>query len=124
MPRQFKKPTLGFFLFGLVFGLALWMGRDAAASELSPGMDDTILMFVGENLEVLTIASRREESAARAPAVARVITRKDFRESGRDTLSKVLETVPGFYMAEREWGTKPYLRGIPIRPFSCTTPSR
>lgn len=113
MPRQWKNKTLGVFVIGLVFGLALWTGAGAAASELSPGMDDTILMFVGEDLEVLTIASRREESAARAPAVASVVTRKEFRESGRDTLSKVLETVPGFYMAQREWGTKPYLRGIP-----------
>ncbi len=86
---------------------------DAAASATASAMDDTILMFVGEDLDVLTIASRREESASRAPAVAKVVTRKEFRERGQDTLSKILETVPGFYMAERERGTRPYLRGIP-----------
>ncbi|QTA80608.1 TonB-dependent receptor-like superfamily protein [Desulfonema limicola] len=75
--------------------------------------DDTMLMFVGENLEVLTIASRREESAWQAPAVAHVITKKAFQERGADTLSKALETIPGFYMAKPEWGTKPYFRGIP-----------
>ncbi|WP_373499499.1 TonB-dependent receptor plug domain-containing protein [Desulfococcus sp.] len=93
--------------------MALGAGRIAGASEQLPGSDDTFLMFVGEDIEVLTIASRREESASRAPAVAGVVTRKEFIESGRDTLSKVLETVPGFFMAEREWGTKPYLRGTP-----------
>ncbi|MDM8539115.1 TonB-dependent receptor plug domain-containing protein, partial [Desulfobacterales bacterium HSG17] len=72
-----------------------------------------MLMFVGENLEVLTIASRREESAWQAPAVAQVITRKTLQEQGSDTLSKALENIPGFYMAPKEWGTQPYLRGIP-----------
>ena len=75
--------------------------------------EDTMLMFVGENLDVLTIASRREESAWQAPAVAQVITRKALRDRGADTLSKALETVPGFYMARKEWGTQPFLRGIP-----------
>ncbi len=75
--------------------------------------EDTMLMFVGENLEVLSIASRREESAWRAPAVAEVITRKEFTERGARTLSQALEMTPGFYTAHKEWGTQPYLRGIP-----------
>ena len=37
-----------------------------------------MLMFVGENLEAISIASRREESAWQAPAVAHVITRKSL----------------------------------------------
>ncbi|MCP4692954.1 MAG: TonB-dependent receptor [Desulfobacterales bacterium] len=75
--------------------------------------DDTMLMFVGEDLEVLSIASRREESAWQAPAVARVITRRDLKDRGFRTLSQALETIPGFYMARKEWGVHPYLRGIP-----------
>ncbi len=75
--------------------------------------EDTMLMFVGEKLEVLSIASRREESAWQAPAVAHVITGKELREQGADTVSDALEMVPGFYMAKKEWGTQPYLRGIP-----------
>mgnify|MGYP006270869159 CR=1 FL=1 len=71
-----------------------------------------MLMFVGEDLEVLSIASRREESAWDAPAIAQVIPRRTLRERGIDTLSAALEQVPGFSMAEREWGTLPYLRGI------------
>lgn len=85
---------------------------DAFAAESSPG-EDTMLMFVGESLEVLSIASRREESAWEAPAIARVIARRELIERGADTVSDALRNVPGFYMAEREWGTVPYLRGIP-----------
>ena len=75
--------------------------------------DDTLLMFVGEDLETLSIASKREESAWQAPAVAEVITREDFEEKGFRTLAQALETTPGFYMGKKEWGTQPYLRGIP-----------
>lgn len=75
--------------------------------------EDTLLMFVGEDIDVLSIASRRQESAGQAPAVAQVITRKDFQDRGAGTLGQSLEVVPGFYMAKKEGGTKPYLRGIP-----------
>ena len=75
--------------------------------------EDTMLMFVGENLEVLSIASKREESAWQAPAVAQVVTRKHLMERGARTLEEALSMTPGFYMAQKEWGTMPYLRGIP-----------
>lgn len=75
--------------------------------------DDTMLMFVGEELDVLSIASRREESARQAPAVASVITKEVIEENGMFTLGQALSQVPGFYMAKKEWGTRPYLRGIP-----------
>ncbi len=78
-----------------------------------PERNDTLLMFVGEDLQVLSIASRRQESAWQAPAVAHVITREEIRERGIRTLSHALEMEPGFYMAKKEWGTQPYLRGIP-----------
>ncbi|MCP4682522.1 MAG: TonB-dependent receptor [Desulfobacterales bacterium] len=84
----------------------------AATVSLSD-KDDTLLMFVGEDLGVLSIASRREESAWQAPAVARVITGDELREQGIRTLGHALEMVPGFYMVRKEWGTQPYLRGIP-----------
>ncbi|MBU0973234.1 MAG: TonB-dependent receptor plug domain-containing protein [Proteobacteria bacterium] len=74
---------------------------------------DTMLMFVGEDLEVLTIASRREEAAWSAPAIAEVITRKDIEQKGAVTLSQALEGTPGFYMNQTEKGSIPYLRGIP-----------
>ncbi|MHB8910681.1 MAG: TonB-dependent receptor plug domain-containing protein [Syntrophales bacterium] len=85
----------------------------AEGRESSAMRNDTLLMFVGEDLDVLSIASRRQESAWQAPAVARVITRDEITERGIRTLSHALGMEPGFYMAKKEWGTQPYLRGIP-----------
>jgi len=74
---------------------------------------DTLLMFVGEDTEVLSIASRRQESAWQAPAVAEVVTREEMWQRGVRTVSQALEMTPGFYMAQKEWGSEAYLRGIP-----------
>ena len=102
------------FIAALFSCLLLPVSSLGAGSEgLSRGHDDTMLMFVGEYLEVLSIASRRQESAWQAPAVAQVVTRKELEERGIRTLSHALEMIPGFYMARKEWGTQPYLRGIP-----------
>ncbi|MEA2039935.1 MAG: TonB-dependent receptor plug domain-containing protein, partial [Thermodesulfobacteriota bacterium] len=89
-------------------------GQSWAATEIPcTDQDDTLLMFVGEDIEVLSIASRRQESAWKAPAVAQVVTREELWDKGVRTLSQSLEMIPGFYMAQKEWGTEPYLRGIP-----------
>lgn len=85
----------------------------AAGNPSSEGKAETMLMFVGEDLDVLSIASRREESAWNAPAVAQVITEKEMREKGMETVSQALALTPGFYMAKKEWGSSPFLRGIP-----------
>ena len=108
MPAKIKKIYLitvffSFLLFTVPFS-------DMACGE---EQDDTLLMFVGEGLETLSIASKREESAWQAPAVAEVITREEIKERGTRTLSQALEATPGFYMGKKEWGTQPYLRGIP-----------
>ncbi|MDO9263575.1 MAG: TonB-dependent receptor plug domain-containing protein [Desulfosalsimonadaceae bacterium] len=79
----------------------------------SSDREDTLLMFVGEELDVLSIASRREESARQAPAVATVVTRDMIEQRGIFTLSEALDQTPGFYMAQQEWGSRPYLRGVP-----------
>jgi outer membrane receptor protein involved in Fe transport len=83
------------------------------AAQSAADLDGTMLMFVGEDLDVLSIASRREESALQAPAVARVVTRQEIWERGDRTLKDVLKSVPGFFMAQKEWGTLPYMRAIP-----------
>ncbi len=85
----------------------------AAENDPVPLREETMLMFVGEETKVLGIASRREQSAWQAPAIAGVLTRKELRERGAYTLSDALKNVPGFYMGKKEWGTEPYLRGIP-----------
>ncbi|GBC60200.1 TonB-dependent receptor [Desulfonema ishimotonii] len=107
-----KSHTMYLLLSLICWGMMLGTSGAEATDSRAP-QEDTMLMFVGEDLDVLTIASRREESAWEAPAVAQVITRNVLRERGTDTLGKALETVPGFYMARKEWGTQPWLRGIP-----------
>ncbi|MBN2438459.1 MAG: TonB-dependent receptor plug domain-containing protein [Deltaproteobacteria bacterium] len=88
-------------------------GELRAETREPAGRNDTLLMFLGEDLDVLSIASRRQESAWQAPAVAHVITREEMKEKGIRTVSHALEMEPGFYMAKKELGTQPYLRGIP-----------
>jgi outer membrane cobalamin receptor len=73
---------------------------------------DTMLLFVGEDLEVLSIASRRTEAAWSAPAVADVITKQEMNAKGAFTIADALEDTPGFYMNRTEKGSIPYLRGI------------
>ena len=77
------------------------------------GAADTMLMFVGEELEVLSIASRRQEAAWNAPAIARVITSDNLDARNAVTIAKSLEGTPGFYVNQTEKGSNVYLRGIP-----------
>jgi outer membrane receptor protein involved in Fe transport len=108
--KVFNLPVMVFVVLLLLFPPN---EAPAESAVLSAGLNDTLLMFVGEDLEVLSIASRRQQSAWQAPAVAHVITREDIQEKGIQTVSHALEMEPGFYMAQKESGTKPYLRGIP-----------
>lgn len=72
---------------------------------------DTSLMFVGEDLSVLTIASRRPEREGRAPAVAKVVSRDDFQRRGAGTVAEILAAEPGFAITPQEWGSRTWLRG-------------
>ncbi len=109
--------VLGRFPVGMFLVLLLALGplcsREGRAEGAAAPKNHTMLMFVGEDLGMLSIASRREEAAWSAPAVAKVVNREEFLKKGRTTLAEVLELTPGFYMAPRESGTQPYLRGIP-----------
>ncbi len=75
-------------------------------------LNDTQLMFVGEELKVITIASGREEGAWSAPAIADVITRDQIQLSGAATFADLLNFEPGFLISESEAGYNIYLRGI------------
>ncbi len=94
----------------IILVLLAWHPVRASADSIDDG---TMLLFVGENIELLTIASRREETPARAPAVVRVISREEFLQKGHNTVSSILRQTPGFHMARKEWGHTPYLRGMP-----------
>ncbi len=108
MPKRLFISLITLWVFCMCPGPAL-----SETSELTAAQQDTMLMFVGEDMEALSIASRREESVWEAPAVANVITRKELWDRGVQTLGQGLDMLPGFYMAQKEWGTQPYLRGIP-----------
>ncbi len=104
----------GFRRWAIILALVVvFTAVSANALAGADSMDDTLLMFVGEDLDILSIASRREESAWQAPAVGRVLTRKEMEERGVLSLAEALSSVPGFFMAEKEWGVMPYMRGIP-----------
>ncbi|MBU0465004.1 MAG: TonB-dependent receptor plug domain-containing protein [Proteobacteria bacterium] len=90
----------------LIHVTPLWGGVEDKALE------KTMLFFVGEELEVLTLASKKAESTLNAPAVARVINSGEIERRGVNTLAELLETEPGFYMNRRASGTIPYLRGV------------
>lgn len=108
------KKSLPVFLSAIitVFMIIMVLGADSLAESLNVAVSDPGVLFVGEELEMLSIASKREESAWEAPAVASVIMKHDIDTKGYDTLSDALSEVPGFFMAQKEWGTQPYMRGI------------
>lgn len=105
--RYMLKLAAGIFM--IIF---LATGTAFSASQEEPADDGTMLMFVGQDIELLSIASRREEAPAQAPAVAEVVSREEFRSRGERTLSQILARTPGFSMAQKEWGSEPYLRGM------------
>lgn len=74
---------------------------------------NTMLMFVGEDLEMLSIASRKEEAAWSAPAIVDVIPRQTFEYDNGFTLSQALEGTPGFHFNQTERSSTYYLRGVP-----------
>ena len=84
----------------------------AARGESWEQTDSTRLMFVGEDLSVLSIASKREERVREAPALASVITRSERVRYGYDTLGEAISSVPGFYVAHEDRSSRAYLRGV------------
>lgn len=78
-----------------------------AAQEVDP-----LVFFAGEDLSVLSVASRRPETPQRAPATVRVITSQDILVRGFRTLADVLRHEAGFVIRPGERGSTPYLRGV------------
>ncbi len=71
------------------------------------------LLFVGEYVEVLTLASKHPEPPLEAPAISQVITAEEIKQGGFRTLAELLRTVPGLFVGRREADEKPYFRGVP-----------
>lgn len=77
---------------------ALWLVIALLAETRAHADDDPMLelMFPASGAAVVDSASRREQSAAEAPAIVTVLTRQDIRELGLRTLYDALRLVPGF----------------------------
>jgi outer membrane receptor protein involved in Fe transport len=97
----------GWFICGIL-GIILFCSCSCLGAHISES-----LFFMGEDTQVLTVASGRPEFPKNAPAIAQVITSKEIEEKGIIRLSDLLSQLPGFYLAQREWGHDLYLRGIP-----------
>jgi outer membrane cobalamin receptor len=100
-------------------------GGRALAQDKPPAFEETELMFLGEELYTVSIASRRIETLQRAPAAVTVISAEELKKYR--TLAEVLRRVPGFFIDRNEVKERIYLRGIPDSflvlmdgvPFSC-----
>ncbi len=89
--------------------LLITHNRLVAAGNTIP----TKVLFVGEDISVVTSASKHPESPEEAPAVVSIIDKKQIEKYGLRTLGEALSMVPGFYIANREAGGQPFFRGIP-----------
>jgi len=86
-------------------------GGEEEKESIEEIFKDTKVMFVGEDLYTVSIASRREEPLRRAPAAVTVIAGEDLKKFR--TLAEALATVPGFFADRSETKNRIYLRGIP-----------
>lgn len=112
MSNQFKQFSRLWNAAAVGFAFAVSVFWLLGFSVVCRAGDDTDLMFVGEDLKVITIASGREEGAWTAPAVANVVTRDEILDRGGATLADVLISEPGFQVYDSETGYNVYLRGI------------
>lgn len=104
--RQKAKPRMVVFCWVLA-----WCTAVSPAMGAAPPVDP-LLYFVGEDLSLLTVASRRPETPQRAPAMVRIVTAREIRERGYRTVADVLRTQAGFVIRPGERGSTPYIRGI------------
>ncbi len=103
-----KIKTSKVLIFLISFTLLFFYAKNLLCNDLHEE-----IFFVGEDTRVLTIASRRPEAPEKAPAIAEVITAEELKARGIRTLGEALSFIPGFYIGTREWGSLPFLRGVP-----------
>jgi len=117
MTNKFTTPIVLLFIACLLFiPVTLWSQEkegDLTAGEesIEDIFKDTEVMFIGEDLYTVSIASGREEPLRRAPAAVTVIAGEDLKKFR--TLEEALAIVPGFFVDRYEVKNKIYLRGLP-----------
>ena len=100
------------FMALAVFAACMLPGAARAQeAPAAPPLDETGLMFMGEDLYTVSIASRKAEPLRRAPAAVTVIQGKALQNYR--TLAEVLRHVPGFFVDRNELNERIFLRGIP-----------
>ncbi|MCK5186129.1 MAG: TonB-dependent receptor [Deltaproteobacteria bacterium] len=117
MTNKFTTPIVLLFIACLLFiPVTLW--SQEKEGEVTTGEEsiedifkDTKVMFIGEDLYTVSIASGREEPLRRAPAAVTVIAGEDLKKFR--TLEEALAIVPGFFVDRYEVKNKIYLRGLP-----------
>ncbi len=96
---------------GAFAAVLMCCGLHASEFDNATFFDDTELMFIGEDLYTITIASRKAEPLRRAPAAVTVIQAEELKKYR--TLSEALRRVPGFFIDRNELKERIYLRGVP-----------
>ena len=76
--------------------------------------DESDLLDLYGDMDMISIATGSEQPIAKAPAVATVITAKTIREIGATDIDDVLETVPGLHVSRDAINYKAlyFFRGI------------
>ncbi len=105
LPFRTTSALLMYMLFMVVFFSS---GVHAGEPDI---FDDAELMFIGEDLYTVSIASRKAEPLQRAPAAVTVIHADELKKYR--TLAEVLRQVPGVFVDRNELKERIYLRGIP-----------
>ncbi len=75
-------------------------------------IEDTMLMFVGEEKSVVTAASRFPESPLTAPAMVTLIEHDEIQRKGYRTLGELIADQPGFFVVNAGRGSVVFLRGL------------
>lgn len=112
MIKDTPKGGSGFYSAFILCWLILFAQTvKASEADTAPLFEETELMFIGEDLHTVSIASRKAEPLRRAPAAVTVIQAQELKKYR--TLSEVLRRVPGFFVDRNELKARIYLRGIP-----------
>ncbi|MDM8565724.1 TonB-dependent receptor [Candidatus Halobeggiatoa sp. HSG11] len=85
-----------------------------AEEKYDPMSEISLGGLIGEFTQMVSIATGVEQSTAKAPSVASVITAKDIEVTGATSLDEILETVPGLHVARSNFLYNPIysIRGI------------
>jgi len=85
-----------------------------ATIPLGAVADDSLLLMLSGDEQLVSIATGTPRPVSKAPAVASVITAEDIKATGATDLSEALETVPGLHVSRsgNEWLPLYLIRGV------------